>query len=42
MATGETLLPNISGDGSITTLKILSARGKPAEPSPSQRMVIEV
>jgi len=42
MAAMETMLPKISGDGSVTTLKILSPRGKIAEASPSQRMVMEV
>ena len=41
MATGD-MLPKISEEGSMTTLKIVSPRGKLMEPSPSQRMVIEV
>ena len=41
MATGD-MLPKISEEGGMTTLKILSPRGKLMEPSPSQRMVIEV
>ncbi|KAL5272473.1 hypothetical protein ACHWQZ_G000620 [Mnemiopsis leidyi] len=41
MATGE-MLPKISEEGSMTALKIISPRGKLMEPSPSQRMVIEL
>lgn len=42
MAMTEASLPQLGTDNSLTTFKILSPRGKACDPSPAQRMVIEL